>query len=224
MSDYKDKIRKLLALAKDNSAEGEAEAAMLKARELMAKHKLTEADFADAEQREVAEVMSVVDFSVRRRPWVSPLASVIAERFCCISYTESLRGSTVYTLGFLGFKDDAELCKTVFEYAVECVEERNARMQKERKGEPTARLKMLGNSYGYGFVIGMNDAFKKQSEKNQDWGLVMVVPKEAEEKAKSWGESIPINHDTSGLSAEHFASGYNDGMEFDSRRRMEAAG
>ena len=42
MDDYKDKIRKLLALAQ-SPVEAEAKAALLKARELMAKHKLTEA-------------------------------------------------------------------------------------------------------------------------------------------------------------------------------------
>ena len=43
MDDYKDKIRKLLALAQ-SPVEAEAKAALLKARELMAKHKLTEAE------------------------------------------------------------------------------------------------------------------------------------------------------------------------------------
>ena len=41
--DYKDRIRKLLALA-TSPEEGEAKAALLKARELMAKYKLTEMD------------------------------------------------------------------------------------------------------------------------------------------------------------------------------------
>lgn len=41
--DYKDKIRKLLALAKSPEPE-EAKLALLKARKLMAEHKLTERD------------------------------------------------------------------------------------------------------------------------------------------------------------------------------------
>ena len=40
MADYKDKIAKLLALAGNNSSPEEAKAALLKARKLMAEHKL----------------------------------------------------------------------------------------------------------------------------------------------------------------------------------------
>lgn len=43
MADYKDKIRKLLALAQ-SPEEAEAKAALLRARELMAQHKLAELD------------------------------------------------------------------------------------------------------------------------------------------------------------------------------------
>lgn len=41
--DYKDKIKKLLALA-ESPNENEAQAALLKARQLMAEHKIGEAD------------------------------------------------------------------------------------------------------------------------------------------------------------------------------------
>ena len=48
MYDYKDKIRKLLALAQ-SPVEAEAKAALLKARELMAKHKLRPEECQKAE-------------------------------------------------------------------------------------------------------------------------------------------------------------------------------
>lgn len=47
--DYKEKIRKLLALA-ESPNEHEARAALLKARELMAEYKLTEAEIKDAKK------------------------------------------------------------------------------------------------------------------------------------------------------------------------------
>ena len=43
---YKDKIRKLLALA-ESPVEAEAKAALLKARKLMAEHKLSEAELEE---------------------------------------------------------------------------------------------------------------------------------------------------------------------------------
>lgn len=48
--DYKDKIKKLLALA-ESPNENEAQAALLKARQLMAEHKIGEADLEEPEDK-----------------------------------------------------------------------------------------------------------------------------------------------------------------------------
>lgn len=67
--DYKDKIRKLLALAKSPEPE-EAKLALLKARKLMAEHKLTERDLKEHDttviQQELRSYML---------PWFSPFAA-----------------------------------------------------------------------------------------------------------------------------------------------------
>lgn len=52
---YKAKIKKLLALA-ESPVEAEAQAALLKARELMAKHKLSERDLKDVGKQEVRDI------------------------------------------------------------------------------------------------------------------------------------------------------------------------
>ena len=49
MDNYKEKIKKLLALAGSNN-EHEARAAILKAREIMGRYKLTEADLEEKEK------------------------------------------------------------------------------------------------------------------------------------------------------------------------------
>ena len=54
--DYKEKIRKLLALA-ESPNEHEARAALLKARQLMAEHKLTETELKDVEKQQVKDVL-----------------------------------------------------------------------------------------------------------------------------------------------------------------------
>lgn len=54
VDDYKEKIKKLLALAQSPS-EAEAKAALLKARKLMAEYKLTEADLKEAEEQPVKD-------------------------------------------------------------------------------------------------------------------------------------------------------------------------
>ena len=53
--DYKEKIRKLLALA-ESPVEAEARAALLKARQLMAEHKLTERECREAEKQAVKDL------------------------------------------------------------------------------------------------------------------------------------------------------------------------
>ena len=52
---YKVKIKKLLALA-ESPVEAESRAALLKARELMARHKLSERDLKDEGGQEVKDV------------------------------------------------------------------------------------------------------------------------------------------------------------------------
>ena len=85
MEDYKDKIRKLLALAQ-SPVEAEAKAALLKARELMAKHKLTEAELGEAKKQAVRDVKTDITCSKRRDPWIVVLAAVIGEHYCCKGY------------------------------------------------------------------------------------------------------------------------------------------
>lgn len=82
--DYKDKIRKLLALAKSPEPE-EAKLALLKARKLMAEHKLTERDL---EEHDTTVIQQEIDetFSKKANSWMSPLSTVIGENYCCAAY------------------------------------------------------------------------------------------------------------------------------------------
>ena len=75
--DYKDKIRKLLALAKSPEPE-EAKLALLKARKLMAEHKLTERDL---DEHDTTVIQQEIDetFSKKANSWMAPLSSIIGE-------------------------------------------------------------------------------------------------------------------------------------------------
>ena len=68
--DYKDKIRKLLALAKSPEPE-EAKLALLKARKLMAEHKLSERDL---EERNATVIKRSIreTFSEKANSWMDP--------------------------------------------------------------------------------------------------------------------------------------------------------
>ena len=118
--DYKDKIRKLLALAKSPEPE-EAKLALLKARKLMAEHKLTERDL---EEHDTTVIQQEIDetFSKKANSWMAPLSTVIGENYCCAAY-RCKRGAktTVWRVGFIGLKDDFEICTKIFKYAVRCI-------------------------------------------------------------------------------------------------------
>ena len=82
--DYKDKIRKLLALAKSPVPE-EAKLALLKARKLMAEHKLSERDL---EERNATVIKRAIreTFSEKANSWMDPLSIVIGENYCCSAF------------------------------------------------------------------------------------------------------------------------------------------
>lgn len=120
MVDYKEKIRKLLALA-ESPVEAEARAALLKARQLMAEHKLTERECRAAEKQAVRDVLTDITCSKRREPWIIPLSATIGESYCCKGYRKRYYGQQTQHVGFIGLEDDVEICIAVFKYAVDCI-------------------------------------------------------------------------------------------------------
>ena len=217
---YKEKIRKLLALA-ESPNEHEARAALLKARQLMAEHKLTEAELKDVEKQEVKDIRTDITCSKRRNPWIINLSAVIGENYCCKGYRKHGYGEQTQAIGFIGLEDDVELCATVFEYAVDCVISECKRIKKENACYYSGYVKRLCDSYGYGFVNGVSAAFQKQQEENeQGWGLVLVIPKEVEEAAKDWGKQKFRSRSQDNISGEAYTRGFHNGKEFNPKKRL----
>lgn len=214
-TDHKDKIRKLLALV-ESPEEGEAKAALLKARELMAEHKLCEADLEEAEVQSVKEVQTVITASKRRNPWAINLSAVIGENYCCKGYRRHWHGQQTQYIGFIGLEGDVEVCVEIFKYAVDCVMAGVKRIKAENKGYPADYVKNLCDSYGYGFVMGIQDAFERQQEQNRDgWGLVLVTPKEVSEyAAQNLGHQEFKSRAQDEISPSGYAQGYEEGKAF----------
>ena len=223
---YKAKIKKLLALA-ESPVEAEAQAALLKARELMAKHKLSERDLKDVGKREVRDVELEITCSKRRDPWIVNLSGVIAENYCCQGYRRHSPGSQTQRMGFIGFEDDVEICAAIFKYAVDCVLAKIKKIKKEYKqyGLRADYIKRMCDSYGYGFVSGTDKSFKRQQEeKQQEWGLVLVTPKEVQEASAHWSKRgfNARAAQSENLHMSAFNSGYADGKRFDPKHRLNA--
>ena len=109
-STINEKIAHLLALASNNPSEAEAKAALLKARELMAKHKLRPVDCKQSENVRVIRELVGVECTAMTNPWAVSLSAVIAEHYCCCSYWSRYAGRRVNTIGFVGLEDDFEIC------------------------------------------------------------------------------------------------------------------
>ena len=157
MADYKDKIRKLLALAQ-SPEEAEAKAALLRARELMAQHKLTEADL---------DVKTDITCSKRRDPWIVGLSAVIGEHYCCKGYRSRYHGQQTQTIGFIGLEDDVEVCMAIFKYAVDCISAGVKKLKKELDGYYPWYIKQQCDSYGFGFTKGIETALQGQDEEKR---------------------------------------------------------
>lgn len=86
-------------------------------------------------------------------------------------------------------------------------------------------IKQECDSYGYGFVRGIDAAFERQGEENrEEWGLVLVMPKEVTEAAQHLGHEHFKSSAEDNISAGAYRQGYAEGREFDPTRRIAGGG
>lgn len=189
--DYKDKIRKLLALAKSPEPE-EAKLALLKARKLMAEHKLSERDL---EERNTTVIKRAIGekFSKKANSWMDPLSIVIGENYCCSAFRCKISAkTTVWHVGFIGLEGDIEICVKIFRYAVRCIKSEQKKLRKQHRDYYTPQeIAKICDSYGYGFARGVYEAFTRQnsvtSEPKQAASVVSTADKKAPpKKPVSW--------------------------------------
>lgn len=213
--DYKEKIKKLLALSK-SSNEHEAKAALLKARELMAEHKISMSDTMEVDKRIMEALMKDATYNSRKNPWMSKLAKVIATNNCCSRACYIPRGSRTRTIVFIGFPDDVKICTEIFLYALECIKSKEKELRKNTK--TYAEGSQLYRDYGMGFVKGLEEAYAEQN-KEFGWGLVLSVPNEVTDYVNQNTSKKSIKSKTN-KSSEAYASGIEDGKDFDKRKRI----
>lgn len=220
MADYKNKIRKLLALA-ESPVEAEAKAALLKARQLMATHKLTEAELNQIKNKEVKKVFLDITCSKRKNPWIMQLSIVIAQNYCCKSLRSHKYKQQTQQMGFIGLEDDIEICIMVYKYAVDCISAEIERIKKICKGRYNSyEIKRQCDGYGFGFAIGIQEAFENQQKNEQDWGLILAVPKEVLEASKEIHKDKRFLLQNINISQNTFDKGYREGTKFNPKNRL----
>lgn len=205
-----EKIQKLLALS-ESSNEHEAQISMLKAQELLAKHKLSLKEVKEFKvfNSAIKEKISTVSFT--KAKWKSHLAELIADNFGCYHYFKT-KGT--HKIAFFGREEDINVCNIVLEYAVDCINSavKRLRYQYSKYGYST---KGLENDYALGFIAGLKKKFDEQKKANQEWGLVLVKDKEVVEAHGQIKFKKTINTETKfqGYS-DVFYKGREDGEKF----------
>lgn len=92
--DIEKKIRKLLALS-ESPNEFEAQAALLKARQLMAEYKLTEAELHEGNKK-IKTIKTSISCTKQTNFWIFTLSTVISENYCCQAVHERAKHSKTY--------------------------------------------------------------------------------------------------------------------------------
>ena len=223
--DYKEKIRKLLALAESNN-EHEAKAALLKARELMAEYKIEEYEVVDAKSRKVKRVYTEYFWTKRGEFWIGALADIIAVNYCCRSASQiPYKGAQKRQIFFIGLEDDVDLCAKIFEYAVDSARKfGNLYLKDKYNGyKLTSQDKnRVKKSYAVGFTKGVREAFEKQkAETETGWGLVMVIPKEVNDNCIGFKEDTYRSRNRV-IYRDIRDDGYKEGCRFNPNRKLEA--
>jgi len=217
MMDYRVKIRKLLALAESDN-EFEAKSALLKAKELMADHKLTEDDLADLTKRNVKCIHTGYVYTTRGEWWMGELAVVIGENYCCqaANYKQRRRAQK-REVEFIGLEEDVELCASVFDYALKTARKLAREHAKTMRDRGTSAMKLASRSYGHGFADGVKRAFEEQkSQKEEGWGLVMTIPQEVKDYCAGFRTTRRTS--TKSVYSDSVTAGFTEGKRFNPTR------
>lgn len=225
MSAIKEKIAKLLALS-GSPNEKEAQEALLKARELMAKHKLQPEEFQETEKAKVIINTVGVECTKLTDTWALALGGIIGKRYCCEVYRHQAHGAKKITVGFAGLKDDFEVCRRIYLYAYECIKARcrhiRARHQNTHSGK---ELREMCNAFGWGFCYGLEAAFQEQEREHQEWGLVLAVPKAVTDAMSYMSKPTQFaSAQIDGWRSKYANAGYAEGKTFNPARQLEPGG
>lgn len=185
-----DKIKKLLRLAGSDN-EHEARLAMARARKLMAQYKLDIKDFDESEKK-VIEHITKMYWTPYKNTYRNTLVNLIAEKYCCVSYSTRMGNSSKRYITLRGYEEDIKVLNDVITFADSCID---SWFRKAKKGKfanyNNESLNAIKNAYGIGFSKGLADLLEEQmnSAEEEEWGLIMIVPQEAKDYKDSLGTS-----------------------------------
>lgn len=201
------KVNKLLALAGNNPSQEEANAAYLKAQELIAEYNLNMDEFS--EQRD--EIVMMPTIHSNNEGYRTTLAMILAKNFRC---RVIMSGNQV---NFIGYKTDAEVCVQVFNHAYKVSHNAGLRLERQARKEGRS-TRGVANSYWLGFCAGIKEVLDEQCK-----ALMIIVPDEVNEEVKSRASgSYKGGVRLRGTDISAYNSGKSDGRSHMRSRQIEA--
>ena len=213
-----EKIKKVLALSKNNPSEEEAAAALLMAQKLMVEHNLTmeEVEGTGEEKAEAVSNYSVTSGS--NTGWKIRLAKIICDNF----KTEVLKAGSGFC--FIGMEEEVHLTISLFNLASDIIDRG---MKKVRRNARKAGLNTSGiaGDYVAGFLDGLKAKFDEQVQK-EGWGLILVKPEAVVKKTDQLTKgSKPVQiKDKLGRkgSMAAYNQGYQEGKNLKTQKQITA--
>lgn|SRR5699024_1614555 len=209
------RVNKLLALAEDNSSVEESQTAFLQAQQMMVKYGVDPSDLDISEESKRVLEKSGSDYK-RLFWWERRLASIVAKNFRCKNYINNKyiegKKQVQRRIMFMGRDEDVNLAREMYKLAREATlfYTKCYMQQNDLKGSS------VKNDYILGFVDGLEEKFEDQiNSQSQEWGLVLVVPKNVEERYKKEVTGTLYHKIPDVNSDEHYSEGYEDGNAID---------
>jgi len=114
-----DRIRKLLALAGNNTSENEREQALAKAHAMLLEYNLSMSDLGQQEEIDIKVDAAARRTKYRSAPWVIYISASIAELYFCKYYHGKQGNGTLNT--YVGTRADAEVAHAVTQMVLDSV-------------------------------------------------------------------------------------------------------
>lgn len=210
-----EKIQKLLALS-ESPNENEANTAMLKAQELMVKHKITMKDIEQDVKKDV--VITTTHQKFKNTKWKAILAKVISDNFLCEALTSQNGRTNVCRVSFIGHEEDVDICIAVYNYAVKYIDKNVAKLRRIRYAAGHS-ARGLEEAYAVGFCHGLQENYQAQIKNNTEFGLVLVKDPEVQTALKNLNPITSTIHTKQNDMVEGFL-GYMDGRTFSMADRL----
>lgn len=218
------RVKSLLKLAEDNSNMEESQSAFMQAQQMMLKHGVDIDELEVEDKTKDILTKSATEYK-RLWWWERTLGNIMATNFRCSWYYSSKRFPNTVQMKrkivFVGFESDVELATEMYLLAKSALQFYTKRFMKDLISNDTLKQpKKAKDDYIRGFIDGLEAKFEEQI-KEQQWGLVVVVPKEVISKTKEitkGGKAISY-YIPNPQSKQHYDQGYDAAQKIDYTKR-----